>query len=371
MMDNDITNIEQIDTPALLIENAILMDNIGRMQAMAEANGVTLRPHIKSHKMPEIAHLQVEAGARGIAVAKLGEAQVMARHGLNDIQVANELVTPFKFERLLALQSIGPVTCAVDSAANVGALAEYFSARDRELAVLIEIDTGLHRCGLQSAGAVVELAKHIDALTGVRLQGLMTHAGHVYGASDREEVERIGRHEGEMTVRLAEAVRSAGIPVEVVSVGSTPTAPYAGAVDGVTEIRPGNYVFNDMIQVSLGAAMLEDCALSVLATVISVPTRDRAVIDAGSKALGTDRGAHGNQKLSDFGHIAGKSASLERLSEEHGVITFEKETFRIRERVRIIPNHACPVANLFEQAWLVDGEKVLKAIPVEARAKMT
>ena len=371
MVKDETVRLSEIDTPALLIEWTTMRDNIARMQQLALENGVALRPHVKTHKMSRLARMQMDAGAAGIAVAKLGEAEVMAEAGITDIQIANQVVGELKLKRLLALSREARVSVAVDSLDNLRELSEFFAANKQTIDVLIEIDSGLHRSGLDEIGGVIRLARDIEGAPGVRFSGLLTHAGHAYAASDFEEVAEIGRREGEFMDEIATALREDGLTVEVVSVGSTPTAPYSSAVPGVTELRAGNYIFNDAMQVQLGSATYDDCALTVLTTVISVPAEFRAIIDAGSKALAAERGAHGNARLSGFGHIQEKNATLERLSEEHGVILFENERFKVGERLRIVPNHACPVVNLFDFAYLVDGDKVLDVLPVEARGKVT
>jgi D-serine deaminase-like pyridoxal phosphate-dependent protein len=363
--------VSDIDTPALLIERKILESNILRMQRLADDHRVILRPHVKAHKMPSLALRQMAAGAGGVAVAKLAEAEIMIKNGLDDIQIANQVVGPMKIERLYRLSREAKLSCAVDSVVNAREISAFFAKHNHKIDVLIEIDTGLKRCGLSSAREVVKLARQLLKLKGVNFRGIMTHAGHAYAAADKQEVARIGEHEGRFLAETATVLREAGIPVSEVSVGSTPTVPYSAAVPGVTEIRPGNYVFNDMTQVSLGTVPVKNCALTVLATVISRPARERAVIDAGSKALALDRGAHGRESLQGYGHILKKKAVLERLSEEHGIINTREENFVPGERIRIIPNHSCPVINLFDFACLVDGQKVLELIPIEARGMMT
>jgi len=371
VVEDKISTLSEIDTPALLIESSTLKQNISRMQQLAIENGVSLRPHIKTHKMTRLARMQMEAGAAGIAVAKLGEAEVMAEAGITDIQIANQIVGRLKLPRLLALSRKAHVSVAVDTLENLRELSEFFSQNNETIDVLIEIDSGLHRSGIDDAAQVIRLARDIEGAPGIRFAGLLTHAGHAYAAADFEEVAEIGRREGEFMDEIATALREDGLTVEVVSVGSTPTAPYSSAVPGVTELRVGNYIFNDAMQVQLGSATYDDCALTVLTTVISVPAQYRAIIDAGSKSLAAERGAHGNAALSGFGHIQEKIATLDRLSEEHGVILFKNEQFAVGERLRIVPNHACPVANLFDFAYLVDGDRVMDKIPVEARGKVT
>ncbi len=363
--------VKDIDTPALLIEREILEKNIRQMQKIADGNKVNLRPHLKAHKMPLLAHRQLVAGARGVAVAKLAEAEIMIRNGIKDILIANQVVGKEKIARLLRLSRLAVISCAVDSPENARQLSSAFAREGRKIDVYIEIDTGLNRCGLRKEKDILAMARLLTGLRGINLKGILTHAGHVYAASGKREVAAIGEHEGRFMVRTAAFLRASGIPIDEVSVGSTPTAPHAAMIPGVTEIRPGNYIFNDMMQVSLGSVPVERCALTVLATVISLSARDRAVIDAGSKALALDKGAHGNELLKGFGFILKKKAQLTRLSEEHGIISHKNEKFKIGEKIRLIPNHACPVVNLFDFAYLVEGQKVLEKIPIEARGMLT
>jgi D-serine deaminase-like pyridoxal phosphate-dependent protein len=359
-----------IDTPALLIERSKLLENMRLMQAMANRNKVNLRVHVKSHKIPELAGMQIKAGAIGIAVSKLAEAEVMAATGIRDIQIANIIVGKEKIERLLALSRRCRLSVAVDSLANARELSAAFLKAGKILRVLVKVDTGLGRCGLDSADKVDEFVSKCRRLAGINIVGLMTHAGHAYAASSRRQIRAIGYNEGDMLVRAALSLRNRGYNIETISAGSTPTAPYCSEVEGVTELRVGNYIFNDMIQVSLGTVPLNRCALTILATIISCPTGERAVIDAGSKALGLDRGAHGLQLLRGYGRIVGGGGEINRLSEEHGIIEALTRNFRIGTTIRIIPNHACTVMNLFDHAYLVEGKAIVKRYKIAARGKM-
>ena len=207
-------------------------------------------------------------------------------------------------------------------------------------------------------------------MDGLELRGIFTHAGHAYGAASHEEVRNIGRGEGEVLVETAGLLRARGVPCPVVSVGSTPTAFSAGSVPGVTELRPGNYVFYDRMQVALGSAHLEDCALSVLSTVISRPARDRAVIDAGSKTFALDRGAHGLDALRGYGFDHSAGLVVDRLSEEHGILQLtpdEDARVCVGTRLRLVPNHACTVANLADRLVGVRGGVVTEVLPVMVR----
>jgi D-serine deaminase-like pyridoxal phosphate-dependent protein len=363
--------LNQIDTPAAIIEKSILENNISRMQELADRNGINLRVHIKSHKIPALARMQLRAGAVGIAVAKLGEAEVMADSGIKDIQIANIIVGQEKMKRMVELHKRCRLTVAVDSTANVKELSDAFTSARNPIDVLIKINTGLNRCGLDSPEEIAKLVHTISALKGIRLRGLMTHAGHAYAASGVSEIKKIGRLEGETIVEYTAHLRKLGHQVDIISVGSTPTARFCSSVKGVTELRVGNYIFNDMIQVSLKVAKIIDCALTIMTTVISRPARGRVVIDAGSKALSLDRGAHGTELTKGYGKIIGGGGVLARLSEEHGVIENVTRRFEVGQKIRIIPNHACAVMNLFDSAYLVDGEKMIKAFEITARGKMT
>ncbi|SMB89072.1 D-serine deaminase, pyridoxal phosphate-dependent [Thermanaeromonas toyohensis ToBE] len=365
------SNKWEIDTPAVVVDLTKLERNIQDMATFAAQVGVSLRPHVKAHKMLSIARRQLKAGACGLAVAKLSEAEVMLESGCQDILVANQVVTPEKIQKLLHLSEKVKLACAIDNADNAAFLSQVAHSRGKKIPVLIEVDTGLQRCGVLPGQPVIDLAKTVASLPGLELEGLMTHAGHAYAARNLEEVARIGQEEGEILSEAAERLRRWGLPCQVVSVGSTPTARYAGKVPGVTEIRPGNYVFYDAVQVALGVAEEEQCALTVIATVISRPARDRAVIDAGSKVLALDRGAHGTAAVQGFGLIKGRAGYvLERLSEEHGIISLPPNAnLRLGEKLEIIPNHACPVVNLCDTVVVVRENKVVDLWSVEARGK--
>lgn len=361
--------IEQLDTPAILVDTALLDRNIREMQSLADRHGIGLRPHVKTHKSIALARRQIAAGATGIAVAKLGEAEIMAQGGISDIQIANQVVGRIKIERMIALAKKIFISCAIDSIDNLRELNELFGAHGLVANVLIEIDTGLHRSGLSRWEEILELAKTASLAPHLSLLGLMTHAGHAYAAQDLSARERISREEGDQLLAFAARLRHEGIPVPVLSAGSTPTAQLVAATPGLTELRVGNYLFNDAIQVALGVVPWEHCALSVLTTVISVHS-DRIVIDAGSKVFSSDAGAHGSSLLAGYGQVLGLSATVTRLSEEHGVIVGEfAHLARMGDRMRVIPNHACPVMNLAESAWLVDTGSVTGELVIDARAK--
>lgn len=364
--------VHELDTPALLVNAGVLLRNLMDMAEFTEAMGIQLRPHTKAHKLVPIAQKQLELGATGITVSKLGEAEAMVEAGITDILIAYELVGEAKMERLLNLMEKAEIRVAVDSMDGAALLNTACASRGKELKVLIEVDTGLHRCGTLPGEETLKLAKELAQFPHLKLIGIMTHAGQVYGAGNWDEIRRIGEMEGGEMVKTADLLRANGIEVEVVSVGSTPTAKIAGAVKGITEVRPGNYVFYDAIQVGLTTAVEEDCALTVLATVISRPAPDRVVIDAGSKALALDQGAHGKSSVRGFGIVKRQSeVVIERLSEEHGILRVPTDSpLKVGDRIEVIPNHACPVINLFDEVNVVQMDDVVDVWPIHARGRV-
>ena len=359
-----------IDTPALLIDLDIVRRNLQQMQQKADKFRVALRPHIKTHKIPELAHLQMHLGAAGITVAKVSEAEVMAQGGIKDIFIANQVVSENKLNRLVDLKRKVDISVGLDSPVAAEKLSALFTASGLTMEYLIEINSGLNRCGVLPGRDAVALYEAIHALPSLKFRGIFTHAGQVYGAGSLAEVMEISRHEGKIMLETSRALEEAGTSVETISIGSTPTMKVWQGHEGVNEIRPGNYIFHDAIQLSLGVATLEECALSILASVISRPARERAVIDGGSKAFTSDRGAHGKEVASAFGIVLDKKATLVRLSEEHGIMSLDPdEHLEIGDRVRIIPNHACAVVNLFDRAYGISNGKVVEEFTIAARGK--
>jgi D-serine deaminase-like pyridoxal phosphate-dependent protein len=360
-------SLDEIETPAAVVDLDVLERNVARMAAAAAEAGVRLRPHAKTHKTAEIAALQRAAGARGICLAKVGEAEAFAEAGFDDLFVAYPVVGADKARRLLALAERARVAVGVDSVEGAASLGAVFAAAGRTLEVRLKVDVGYHRVGVPPERAL-EVAERVAGLAGLRLAGVFTHAGHAYGEATREGVAAVARDEGRILAETAARLRAAGIPVEEVSVGSTPTARGALRVEGVTECRPGNYVFHDATQVALGTCQPEDCALTVVATVVSVPAPDRAVLDAGSKTLSSDplRPREGG-----YGQVRGRATRLARLSEEHGVMAVAPgESFRVGERVRILPNHACVVANLHDRLLGARGDVVETELRVIGRGRV-
>ncbi len=368
---NDIREIHRrIDTPALIVDLVQLEENIKIMQEMANSARVQLRPHIKTHKSVLIAKKQLSAGAVGISVAKVGEAEVMAAAGIRDIFIANQITHPLKIKRLLNLHRKISIAVGLDHPEQVTLLNGYFVDPNHPLKVLIEIDSGLERCGVSVGNKLIDLSQRVIASPGLFLSGIFTHAGHVYAASTTEKIQQIGQFEAEIMEESYHLLKSDSLDLKVVSVGSTPTVIYSSQHTLVNEIRPGNYVFYDNIQYMLGSCMKNQWALAVLATVISQPAADRIVIDAGSKALNLDRGAHATQQVTGFGRIINLTGEIVRLSEEHGVVILESpRNIPMGSPVLIIPNHACAVTNLYSHYYLIDATGTINKVPIDARGR--
>ncbi len=359
--------IEDLPTPAVLVDLDVLERNIARQAERALAAGVRLRPHAKTHKCPEIAGMQLAAGAAGISLAKTSEAEVFAAAGFDDIFIAYPVAGLGKAERLLALSERLRLAAGTDSVEGARHLSETFRAAGRRLDVLLKVDVGYHRVGVLPEFAEA-VGRKIAELPGLSLRGVFTHAGHVYAAETPGAVAEIGKLEGETLVSTASTLRSAGYSIDEVSVGSTPSARHAMRVAGVTECRPGNYVFHDGSQVALGTCGPEDCAMTILTTVVSVPASDRACVDAGSKTLSQDSL---RPRPNGHGLILGTQSRLQSLSEEHGVARVEEgDSFLVGQRVRILPNHACVVSNLHDRLYGVRAGRVETEFRIAARGRV-
>ncbi|HEY1433939.1 MAG TPA: alanine racemase [Thermoanaerobaculia bacterium] len=356
--------IEDVPTPMVLVDLDIVERNIARMQERARQAGVKLRPHAKTHKSPEIGRLQLAAGASGLTLAKTSEAEVFADLGFDDIFLGYPVVGADKGRRLLALSERVRLCVGVDSVEGARTLGAVFHAAGRRLSVRLKVDCGFHRVGVAPEEAVA-LALRLAEEPGLALTGVFTHGGQGYGGRTPEEVARIGLEESRIVAETAQALRDAGLPIGDVSLGSTPTASAAMTGRGVTECRPGTYVYNDRSQVALGSCGPGDCAMTVVATVVSAPAADRAVVDAGSKTLSTDPA---RPAPDGYGLVVGRRTRIARVTEEHGVLAVEPgESFRVGERVRILPNHACVVSNLHETLTAVRAGRVEGRITVAAR----
>jgi D-serine deaminase-like pyridoxal phosphate-dependent protein len=367
-------------TPAVLVDRKKAVRNIQRMRDAAKRNTVRLRPHTKTHKSPLVAKWQIDHGAAGICCAKLGEAEVFAdalrpgsgQSSLPDIRIPYPL-NPSNADRVIALLDRTRLSFIVDHPVVAKQWSECMTRAGKEVDILVKVDVGFHRCGIDpDSRDALAIVKQVASLKGLRFKGLLSHAGQTYHAHSEDELRIMAEAEAQTMGDLAERCRKAGVPVEEVSAGATPPARFSIEYQAFTEYRPGNYVYFDRTQVALGAATLDDCALTVLATVVSKPDRNRIIFDSGSKTL-TNDGARGFTPPPGFGTVIGHhNLLIERLSEEHATVkVLDKSTsLEPGDRVRIIPNHSCVVSNLVDQAWLVDGDAV-EPLPIAARGRIT
>jgi D-serine deaminase-like pyridoxal phosphate-dependent protein len=357
----------ELETPSVVVDLDRMVRNLDGAAAYAAEHGLALRPHVKTHKSPVVASAQLARGARGLTCATPFEAEVMA--GVcDDLLVAYPPVGVRRANRLAALPPSVGVTVALDSAQAIDEMALAARAANRTVGVYVELDLGMHRVGVPGVEEALALARRADAAPGLEFAGVAFYPGHV-----REPMEKQDAKLHELGASLERALArfdAAGLPPRVVSGGSTPTLWRTHELPGVTEFRPGTYVYNDRTTAAIGACAWEDCALSVLATVVSTAVPGQAVIDAGTKALGREpvRGAEGE----GFGQLLEHpEVVVARMSEEHGVLDLEHSDWRpvVGERVRVVPNHVCIVVHLNDLVYGVRGDEVVSSWPVAARGR--
>lgn len=359
-----------LDTPSLLFHLDPLARNVAEMAEVARTWGVKLRPHTKTHKCPDIARMQLDAGASGITVAKLGEAEVMADAGIDDLLVAYPIWGEAKLQRLRALMERAAVRVSLDAVEVADGLGRVGRDLGRAVPVLVEVDTGLRRLGRPPGRPTADLVADVARVRGVEVIGLLTHAGHAYRSASPRELRSAAEREGLDLVETAELCAKDGIPLGEISVGSTPTARIVAGVAGVTEIRPGTYVFNDVQQMRLGVASEGTCAARVLTTVVAHPSEDRFVIDGGTKAFSSDGGD--GPPFPGRGVIAGRPGlRLDFMNEEHGVgHRTGEDDVRIGERLEAIPLHVCSCVNMFDVAFGVRDGKLVREFRIAGRGKV-
>jgi D-serine deaminase-like pyridoxal phosphate-dependent protein len=358
-----------------LIDRSRATANIQRIQAMANASGLRLRPHAKTHKSPTVARWQIDAGAVGICCAKIGEAEVFVAAGIGDVRLPYP-VQPSNAARLLRLMDQATMSIIVDRLDVARGWSDAMQRAGRVLDVLVKVDVGFHRCGIDPGDRPLDFVRAVAEMPGLNLRGLLSHAGHGYHAASESELQAIARSEADTLTSIRDRAAAAGIGIEELSVGATPTLRFSAADRRLTELRPGNYVYFDRTQVALGAASLADCALTVMATVVSKHP-GRIILDSGSKTLTNDQ-ARGitaapgmGAVLTADGSAVDPSLTIERLSEEHATVRVDGETrLEPGDRVRIVPNHSCVVSNLVDAVHVVDGDRVVETIAVAARGKI-
>lgn len=363
----------ELDTPSLIINKEIMMNNIKFMQEHANKYGVSLRPHTKTHKMPRLAKIQEEYGAKGIAVAKVGEAEVMAKNGINDIFIANEIVGESKIQRIRKLSETINISFGVDSPEQIEVIEKVFEGASKKAQVLVEIEVGEERSGIIEEKDFEILLNCIKGCKNVHFKGIFSHDGHSYAAESIEACKDLYEISVKRTLGFAKIAEELGCKAEVVSIGSTPSLMHDfGIMEGVTEIRPGTYILMDASQGN-AIGSYERCAATVLTTVISRPTSERVITDVGAKGITAQTRNRGICATRGLGYIKDyNEVYIHDVYDEHTII-YNKEfrdTVRIGDKVEIIPNHICPVCNLYDKAYLVSNGEVLEELNIECRGQL-
>lgn len=359
--------MDALETPVPVVDLDRLEANLDRMAVYAAAHGLALRPHVKTHKSPKVAAQQMDRGAAGLTCATPRELEVMSGSA-SSLLMAYPPVGAARLRRFLALPQSVELRVSLDSAEAIDALASGAAEASREVRVLVEADLGMRRVGVGSPAEVVELASRIANTGNLRFEGVAFYPGHIRSAGHDQDpaLQALGAS----LTEILSALDRAGLPAETVSGGSTPTAWRSHEIPGVTEIRPGTYVYNDRATVASGFCTRLDCALTVLATVVSTAVAGQAVVDAGTKALGREPRGGGD----DWGYgelLDRPEVTVKAMSEEHGTLDLSRSTWRPRvgERVRIIPNHVCIVTHLFDEVAGVREDNVVETWRVEARGR--
>lgn len=351
--------IEELETPAVLVDLDVLEANVRSQSDYCRSHSLSLRPHTKTHKIPAIAQMQLNSGCRGITVAKVGEAEVMAAAGIQDILIHYPILGESKLERLARLAREHTITVALDSVITAEAISAAAARSGSTVRLLIEFDSGMRRCGVATPDEAEQLAQAIARLPNVQLAGITTYPGHIWTEPEQQ---------GEGLAALSEQVQAfvgrlqqSGFSCEVVSAGSTPTARTSHKVQGLTEIRPGTYVFNDRNEAGIGVCTWDDCGLRLAVTVVSTAVPGRAIIDGGSKTFSGDRWLSGSK--TGFGHIVEHpDVEFAAMSEEHGHLDLGQSGYqaRVGDRLTVIPNHVCACVNMhdslyFHRKGIVEG----------------
>lgn len=362
------SRIQDLDTPALVIDVETMERNLARAAEYARGHGLRLRPHTKTHKIPALGRRQIELGAAGLTVAKTTEGEVMLASGTPDLLIAYPVVGAAKLARLVELARRVQVTVALDDLAVAEGISTAAARAGVEIGILTEADLGMQRVGVAPGRALAALVQGVLALPGLRWHGVAFYPGHIkdHGAESLGALERVRQ----AVPAMIGVLRKEGFEPEIVSGGSTPLLWDSHTIDGVNEIRPGTYIFNDRNTVLSGACSRADCAATVVCTVVSAQD-GRMMIDGGSKTFSSDRAADSGDAL--FGEIEGDAgAQFHKLNEEHGYIDLQRaeREYRPGDRVRVLMNHVCTAMNLHEQVWGVRGEEVVTSWKVEGRGKL-
>jgi len=355
----------EIPTPALLIDLDKVDYNISKMANFCQTKKINLRPHIKTHKTPFLAHKQIEAGAIGITCQKLSEAEVMVEAGIKDILISNEVVGEQKIKRLVALSKHADVKVCVDNDQNIMDISRMAKEMGTTVGVLVEVDVGMNRCGVPPREPVLHLAQKIIKQENLKFLGLMGYEGHAVLIKSYQERKAKTEEAMELLIGTANLLRSKGIECKIISAGGTSTYNITGCYPGVTEIQPGSYITMDLTYENIeGIGGEFKQAVSVLATVISKPTKERAVLDAGIKAISVDMGT---PKV-----FSPKGIQVDHLHEEHTLVKIEdpeKKELNVGDKVELIPTHGCTTFNLYNFFYGLRDDKVELVVDIKARGK--
>ncbi len=362
-------HISELDTPALLVDLDVMERNLQRAADYARAHHLRLRPHTKTHKSPLLGRKQLEYGAAGLTVAKVSEAEVMSAAGTRDLLVAYPVVGARKLARLLELARSVPVTVALDGPEAAEQLSQAAEAAHLKVGVLAEMDVGLGRVGVNPGDELVRLSQLLAKLAGLEFRGIAFYPGHI--KSMNEDGMAKWKMVDEVLKRVLEDFHKAGLPLEIISGGSTPALYQSHRLTGLNEIRPGTYIFNDRNTVYCGSCDWKDCAATILTTVVSTARAGNMIFDGGSKTFSSDRLAVDDDGT--FGRIVeAPEARFYKMNEEHGYVDLRPggKSFRVGDRVRVIPNHICVAVNLHEMVYGVRDGEVVESWPVEGRGKL-
>lgn len=362
-------HVSELDTPAILIDLDIFERNLARVAAYTKANRLRLRPHTKTHKVPAVGKLQLDSGAVGLTVAKVGEAEVMLGSGTPDLLIAYPVIGRSKLARLTDVARKTRVTVALDSLIAASQLSEAVQSAKVNVAVLAEVDVGLGRVGVRPGEELLHLAQFISRLPGLTFEGITFYPGHIKSLGQAGPEQAL-RDLGALVKSMLDDLGRAGIEARIVSGGSTPTLFRSHEIAGLNEIRPGTYVYNDVNTVMGGACGWDDCAASILTTVVSTARKGHMIVDGGSKTFSSDRTADPSPS---FGRIVeAPECILHKFNEEHGYVdtSASQRQFSVGDKVRIIPNHICVAVNLHEQVYGVRNERVETVWKVEGRGKL-
>lgn len=362
--------LSDIETPAILIDLDIMERNLQRVASYARDNSLRLRPHTKTHKIPALGRKQIELGAAGLTVAKVGEAEVMIDSGTPDLLVAYPIIGRKKLERLMEVARKTRVTVSLDNMVAARQLSDAARAAQINIGVLVECDVGLGRVGVNPGPESIELGKAVANLPRLDLLGIAFYPGHIklLDEDGHKAVDALSQ----LVDRTVKEFRAAGLSTEIVSGGSTPALFESHRVAGLNEIRPGTYIFNDRNTVETGACTPDDCAATILCTVVSTARPQQMILDGGSKTFSSDRLATGEPGFGLIREVPG--ALFGKMNEEHGYVDLrraERIDIEVGDRVRVVPNHICVAMNLHEQVYGIRGEEVEQVWRVEARGKLT